>query len=174
MNRMDEMEKACQAHADSVYRYLFSLCRDPHLAEELTQETFFRAVKSVGRFDHKSSVFTWLCAIAKNAWHDYLRKKGRREANAYLDDLPESALKDDRTPETEYTKQQEITAIFKAISSLEYPCKEIAYMRLLGDLPYAQIGEILGISEVSARVSFHRARQKIATIIRKELQHDQL
>ena len=55
MNRMDEMEHAYQAHADSVYRYLYSLCREEQLAEELTQETFFQAVKSVGRFDRNSS-----------------------------------------------------------------------------------------------------------------------
>ena len=68
------MEQIYRDHAKVVYRYLLSLTRKPDIAEELTQETFYQAVKSVDRYDGTSKVSTWLCGIAKNMWLAYLRK----------------------------------------------------------------------------------------------------
>ena len=73
---MEDMEKIYEKYMPQVYRFLFSLCRDPHLTEELTQETFFQALKSIDHFRGDCKLYVWLCAIAKNLWYREMREKG--------------------------------------------------------------------------------------------------
>ena len=84
------MEQVYRRHARTVYKFLLAQCRDPGLAEELTQETFYQAVKSVDRFDGTCKVSVWLCQIAKHLWYQHLRKQ-KREAPLSPEDLPEPA-----------------------------------------------------------------------------------
>lgn len=74
---MDSMSAVYQRHAQTVYKFLLSLCHDPDLAEELTQETFYQAVRSAGRFDGRCKVSVWLCQIARHLWYGHLRRQGR-------------------------------------------------------------------------------------------------
>ena len=74
---MDDMSAIYQQHARTVYKFLLAQCRDPDLAEELTQETFYQAVRSIGRFDGSCKVSVWLCQIAKHLWYQHLRKHKR-------------------------------------------------------------------------------------------------
>lgn len=87
---MEDMEQVYRRHARTVYKFLLAQCRDPGLAEELTQETFYQAVKSVDRFDGTCKVSVWLCQIAKHLWYQHLRKQ-KREAPLSPEDLPEPA-----------------------------------------------------------------------------------
>ena len=84
---MEDMEKVYQQHARTVYKFLLTKTRDEHLAEELTQETFYQAVKSVGRFDGSCKVSVWLCQIAKHLWYQHLRKR-KREGPEELPEAP--------------------------------------------------------------------------------------
>ena len=84
---MDDMSAIYQQHAQTVYKFLLAQCRDPDLAEELTQETFYQAVRSIGRFDGSCKVSVWLCQIAKHLWYQHLRKH-RREV-PMPDEMPE-------------------------------------------------------------------------------------
>lgn len=76
---MEDMSRLYQQHAQTVYKFLLAQCRDAHLAEELTQETFYQAIRSVDRFNGSCKVSVWLCQIAKHLWYQHLRKH-RREA----------------------------------------------------------------------------------------------
>ena len=83
MRSQDEkkkMEEIYQKYAQTVYKYLLSMTRDSQLAEELTQETFYQAVKSIGRYDGSCSVSTWLCAIAKHQLSAWRRKNPETES----------------------------------------------------------------------------------------------
>ena len=62
-----------------LQRYLLSLCRDSRIAEELTQETFFRALEHIGQFRGECTLRVWLCQIAKHAWLTHCRRQRRRE-----------------------------------------------------------------------------------------------
>lgn len=84
---MESMEEIYRKHAGTVYAFLLSRTRDPDLAEELTQETFFQAVEGIGKFRGDSSVLTWLCGIAKNLWRSYAREQGRKESLAQAEEL---------------------------------------------------------------------------------------
>lgn len=77
---MDSMEQIYLEHAKTVYGFLLTRTGNPDLAEELTQETFYQAVKHVDRYEGKSSVSTWLCGIAKNLWYGYLKNRRTRPA----------------------------------------------------------------------------------------------
>ena len=84
---MEDMDAIYRRHAHTVYKFLLAQCRDPDLAEELTQETFYQAVRSIGRFDGSCKLSVWLCQIAKHLWYQQLRK--RQKAPVPLDRLPE-------------------------------------------------------------------------------------
>ena len=71
---MNDMDQVYRQHAQTVYKFLLSQCHDADLAEELTQETFYQAVKSIGRFDGSCKLSTWLCQIARHLWYQHLEK----------------------------------------------------------------------------------------------------
>ena len=83
---MESMEEIYRAHARTVYKFLLSLCHDPETAEELTQETFYQAVRSADRFDGSCKVSTWLCQIAKHLFYQHVRKRSREEPLPEEDD----------------------------------------------------------------------------------------
>ena len=78
-------ESIYKAYFGRVYHYLLSLCRDHHLAEELTADTFFKALNSLQEFRGDSDPGTWLCAIARNLYVSHLRKQQPTQS---LEDLP--------------------------------------------------------------------------------------
>ena len=77
---MEEIEQIYRKYMPQVYKFLFSLCHDTYLAEELTQETFFQAMKSIDKFRGDCKFYVWLCSIAKHLWYQELKKRGRENA----------------------------------------------------------------------------------------------
>ncbi len=162
----EAMEQIYKEHALGVYKYLYTKCRDDQLAEELTQETFYRAVKSIGRYDGSCKLFTWLCQIAKHVWQQELEKQKHRPT----EELDEQA-RDKTDIEQSYELAEERTRLFTAMQQLEALPREVVYMRITGELSFAEIGAILGKSENWARVTFYRSKQKLKEILRKEQQN---
>ena len=76
---MEDMDAVYRQHAQTVYKFLLSQCHDADLAEELTQETFYQAVRSIDRFNGSCKVSVWLCQIAKHLWYQHLRKRKPEE-----------------------------------------------------------------------------------------------
>lgn len=163
---MDSMEEVYLKHAKTVYGFLLTRTRDPDLAEELTQETFYQAVKSIGRFDGQSSLSTWLCAIAKNVWRDDLRKKQRSPGS----EADSCELMDSSVPsaESQAFHSWDEQRVMQAVHELSEPMREVMYLRLSGNLTFAQIGQILGRTENWARVTYYRGKEKVV----KEVQDD--
>ena len=89
---MQDIEQIYTKYAVQVYKYLFSLCRDPHTAEELTQETFFRAMKSIDSFRGECRLYVWLCQIAKNLWIKERRRQQRVDGEEPGDEIPSKAM----------------------------------------------------------------------------------
>ena len=151
---MQSMEEIYQRYAQTVYRYLFSLVRDPDLAEELTQETFYQAIRSIDRYDESCKITTWLCAIAKNALRTHRRKHPPTED---IDELPLQAP----SAEAEAISADAKLSLMRRLHALPEPYREIIYLRSLGNLSFREIGELLGRSENWARVTFYRAKEKL-------------
>lgn len=173
---MQDMEKIYQQHFHTVYRYLCCLTgKDEHLAEELCQETFFQAVKSIHRFRGDCAVSTWLCQIARHVWYHYLEKKRyRKESSLELlyTETPEavlhSILQQASTPEREVLSHLDVQAVADAMKLLPEAEQEVLSLRLWGELSFQEIGTITGHTENWARVTFFRGKQKVKEALKDE------
>lgn len=152
---MLSMDELYRAHANMIYRYLLALSGDVHTAEELTQETFYQAVRCIDRYDGSCKETTWVCAIAKNLYQAWQRKHWR-ETEVLEDSLPS-----DKTPESDVLHRLEYLELLQQIHTLEEPGREVLYLRLFGQLSFREIGEVLHKSENWARVTFYRGKEKL-------------
>ncbi|MCI8884773.1 MAG: sigma-70 family RNA polymerase sigma factor [Dorea sp.] len=156
VSALKEIEKAYTQHAKDVYRFLLSLTHDEDLAEELTQETFFRAMRTIDRYDGSCKLSVWLCQIARHLWYQYLGKRSRRNETELTDEVPCQ-----ESPEQSVMLHMDKTQLYQAIHRLPEPMRELVHLRLTGEFSFAEIGSLLGKSENWARTAFYRAKQKI-------------
>ena len=150
---MTEFEEVYRLYFRDVYRYCLALCRDEQVAEEVTQETFFKALKAIGKFDGRCKLYVWLCQIAK---HTYLTMRSKNRSGEPAADIPSGESLEERL----LTKESAFE-IHRILHRLEEPYKEVFSLRTFGELPFRQIGELFGKTESWARVTYHRARLKI-------------
>ena len=153
---MDDMSEIYQRHAQTVYKFLLSQTRDEELAEELTQETFYQAVRSIHRFDGGCKVSVWLCQIAKHLWYQHLRKH-RREV-PMPEDPPELPAP---SAEEGALEREGKLELLRLIHDLPEEPREVVYLRVFGGLSFREIGDICGRTETWARVTFYRTKEKL-------------
>lgn len=147
-----------------VYHYLYGLCRDAALAEELTAETFFEAVHAFAGFRRESDPKTWLFAIARHRWLHYLRRKTGHPDPAPLDELlPDSG----ETPEEQYCRKELLQRTAALLDAEPERTRTILKLRMAG-YSFYEIGHRLGLSESSVRVIAFRTRKKFCQILQKE------
>ena len=156
----DRIEEIYKEHARSVYRFLLSLSHDADTAEELTQETFYRAVYSIDKYDGSCKMSVWLCQIAKHVWYQELRKRNRHAAQELTEDIP-----DPQAPEQSALLTRDKLSLYKAVHALSEPMREVVHMRLSGEFSFSEIGEVFGKSENWARTTFYRAKEKIMEVL---------
>ncbi len=161
MQPIQSMDEIYRQYAQTVYRYLLGLTRDADLAEELTQETFYQAIRTSDRFDGSCKVSTWLCAIARNVLQTHRRRHPAQE------DVDEQILPT-ASAEEETLDRQSHLALLQQIHSLPEPGREVLYLRLFGGLSFREIGSVLGRTENWARVTFYRAKETL----RKDVEYD--
>lgn len=149
---MQDFDKIYAEYFSEVYGFLLMLCKNATLAEEIAQETFFKALKNIDNFNGKSKITTWLCEIAKNTYFDYL-KKHRHKADYPLETIPSGA-----NIEEEFSDSETAYAIHKVLHRLKEPYKEVFWLRTFGELPFLQIGKLFNKSENWARVTYYRAK----------------
>ena len=153
---LQDMDAVYRQHAQTVYKFLLSQCHDPHLAEELTQETFYQAVRSIDRFDGGCKVSVWLCQIAKHLWYQHLRKANRET------ELPEeSELPLVPSAEEETMDRSGQLDLLRRVHQLPEPGREVVYLRAFGGLSFREIGDVLGKTETWARVTFYRGKERL-------------
>lgn len=161
---MQNIEKIYEQYCNTVYKYLFCLTHNEDIAEDLTQETFAIAVKEINKFKGNCKISVWLCQIAKHLWYKQL-KKGRKDENISLEELKEE-IPSHETIEDIVCKNEEKLKLFKDIQKLDEQAREVIYLRMVGNLNFIEIGEILGKTPNWARVTFYRAKQKIKEVNR--------
>ena len=148
-----EFQEVYELYFRDVYKYVLALCRDEHMAEEVTQETFFKALKSIGSFRGQCKLYVWLCQIAKHTYFSMAAKSRNAEEAVSID--TEDAL------EKALMAKESAFEIHKLLHELEEPYKEVFSLRVFGELSFRQIGQLFGKTESWARVTYHRARLKI-------------
>lgn len=161
-------DKLYKNYSMLVYNYLYSLSKDRELAEELTQETFYKAIKNIKKFEGNSKVSTWLCQIAKNEWRTHVAKESKIKQIPIEDENYIDKLILENTAETEVEEKEAVLNLYKEIHKLDQKTKEVIYLRIKGDLSFKEIGEILGESEEWARITYYRGKIKL----KEELRND--
>ena len=157
---MEDFDKIYAEYFSEVYKFVLSLCQNPTLAEEITQEAFFKALKKIDSFKGDSSLNTWLCIIAKNTFYSYA-KKHSRQVDYSLD-----MIISDENIEEQFVDKETAYAIHKVLHRLKEPYKEVFWLRTFGELSFAQIGALFDKTESWARVTYYRAK----ILIKEELQ----
>ena len=158
---MSDFEKLFNKNRDFVFKYLVKLSGNSSLAEELTEETFFRAYMNYSSLREKEKASVWLCQIAKNTYYSWYNEHKK------TDSLEESQY-DTETESIEETflKKELSKKALSCLHNLEEPYKEVFMLSVFGDFSLKDISMIFGKSESWARVTFHRARQKLLESMR--------
>ncbi|MDE6726737.1 MAG: RNA polymerase sigma factor [Oscillospiraceae bacterium] len=164
---MTVLEQLFSDYNKDIYRYLFSLCRDASLSEDLTSEVFLEVVKSIAGFRAESDVKTWLFSIARHRWYKYLQKKKRTIETEELENLIEEKSSNYRSAEDTYLDRELVSRIYALIGEERELARKVALMRIDG-YSFYEIGKAVGISESSARVSFFRTKEKIRKQLKEE------
>ncbi len=154
---MTEFESIYRAYFDDVYRYIRRLSGDEGLAEEVTSEAFFKAMRSMDGFRGDCDIRVWLCQIAKNCYFAHLKKAGRTDS---LDTLPELPA-DESSPEERQIQRDQAAEVRAALHQVPEPYKEVFLWRVYAELSFRQIGQLFDKSENWACVTYHRARKMI-------------
>lgn len=152
---MQDMEQIYKQHFQTVYKYLFCLTNNSDISEELTQETFYKAVKKINTYKGECKISVWLCQIAKNLWYDECRKNKRK--------LKEDTMQKETSnlaEEQAILKDEKIT-LYKRMQNLDEQTREVIYLRITGELSFKEIGDILNKTENWARVTFYRGKLKL-------------
>lgn len=158
------MEELFKENAKLLYSYLYSLCRNESLAEELTQETFYKACLSIDRFDESCKFSTWLCQIGKHTYYQYLEKNKRTLPTEIGEELSVTEV----SAERQALSRIELLDTLKNLHSLPESMREVIYLRSLGDLSFREIGDIMGKSENWARVTYFRAKTQLIELSGRE------
>ena len=152
----EEFEKIYIRYFNDVFLFLKKMSKDESIAEEITSETFFKAMRSIDNFHGEADVRVWLCQIEKNCYFSYLKKQQRIEN---IDDIDLPDNKD--TIEEQILKQYDAMQVHLLLHNLAEPYKEVFMLRVLGELSFKQIADIFQKTDNWACVTYHRARNKI-------------
>lgn len=153
---MTEFEKVYRTYFREVELYLRAVCKDEVLAEELTEQVFFKAMKALPQFRGDCDIRTWLCAMGRNCYLSHLRRQKPTE------DIDELQVPDPRASiEDQIADRQQALAIHRVLHDLPEPYKEVFSLRVFGQLSFGDIGGLFGKTANWACVTYHRARQKI-------------
>lgn len=148
-----DFEEIYRAYFADVYRYILALSRDSQTAEEVTQETFVRALTAIDGFRGECQIRVWLCQIARNQYLSLCRERKK-----FAEEPGETG---DRGIEEGFADRETARQLHVLLHALPEPYKEVFSLRTFGELPFGQIGELFGKTESWARVTYFRARQKL-------------
>lgn len=144
-----------------IYKFIYSLSKDATVAEEITQETFFKALKSIDSFNGSCKINVWLCQIAKNTYFSNYNKQSR------FNTINSNEILSSISVENMLLNKEYKLDIHKALHTLEEPYKEVFTLRVFGELPFNDISQIFGKTESWARVTFYRGKIKLQDKIKE-------
>lgn len=151
---MKKFEDIYRDYFEIVYKYLYCLTKNKDLAEDLAQETFFKAIRKINTLKNESKVLTWLCQIAKNLWYDELKRSKKIEYMEidvdFYEDIENIVILNDEKRE-----------LREEINKLDLTTRDVMYLRIYGELSFSEIGAIKGRNETWARVTFYRGKNKL-------------
>lgn len=161
---LNEFEIIYAQYAKQIYRFLITLCGDEQLAEELTQETFYKAMKNYQSFNGTSKLSVWLCQIAKNEYFAHYNKQKKMTLSNIN---PEQATKEDDVLQSLLQSEKKLK-LHQLLRQIPEPYKEVITLKIFAELNYSEIASLFGKSENWARVTFYRGKIQLKTLIEGE------
>ena len=154
-----DFDEIYKSYFKGVFLYVMQLTGNEHIAEEITSETFLKAIKSIDKFRGDCDMRVWLCQIAKNTYLSYLKKNKRVSSidDLDLEDIPTA----DSLVETQISEQEDARQIRKILHEMGEPYKEVFMWRVFGELSFKEIGNLYEKTDNWACVTYHRARKMI-------------
>jgi RNA polymerase sigma-70 factor (ECF subfamily) len=158
---MQNIEQIYEEYFETVNKYLFCLTHNDDISEELTQETFYKAVKKIDTYKGECKMSVWLCQIAKHLYYDQCRKNKKvvdiKDDNLFIG----QAI---NTTEEEVISNDEKLSLYKKMQHLDEKTREVMYLRITGELSFKEIGIILNKTENWARVTFYRGKNQLKEV----------
>jgi len=158
-DKVTDFEKVYKEYFNDVYLYIKRLSGDEHIAEEITSETFFKALKSIDSFRGECEIRVWLCQIAKNSFYTYIKKNSKIQniEESELINLPDSK----NNVADEVQSKLQAFEIQRILHEIDEPYREVFMWRVYADLSFKEIAGIFNKNENWACVTYHRARNQI-------------
>lgn len=157
---MQDMEQIYQQYFETVNKYLFCLTHNNDISEELTQETFYKAVKKIDTYKGECKIPVWLCQIAKNLWYDQCKKN--RKVVSIEEEMLE--IPSNETIEEKLIANDEKISLYRKMQRLDEKTREVMYLRITGELSFKEIGVIMNKTENWARVTFYRGKNQLKEV----------
>ena len=155
---MTEFEEIFRTYFSDVHLFAMGLTGNSAVADEITSETFLKAMRAVDGFRGDCDIRVWLCQIAKNTYYSYAKRDKRVTP---VEDLEGECAGQSAAPDETVAARDEAMRIHEVLHSLPEPYKEVFMLRAFGELSFAHIGKVFGKTENWACVTYHRARTKI-------------
>lgn len=160
---MADFETLFEKNKGFIFKYLIKLCGNAELAEELTQESFFKAYMNISQLKNEEKASVWLCSIAKNTYFAYLKEQNKKSDFSEIENLAGGI-----DPESAFESKELSKKAYGALHALEEPYKEVFMLSVFGELSFKDISSLFSKSESWARVTFYRAKQKLMERLGKE------
>jgi len=167
---LDIPEKLYEENFARVYAFIYRLCGDRLLAEDLAQETFYQAYISFHKFKGKSEVYTWLASIAKHLYLKYLRRRKMTLEVADIDLVVDTFCSNEETPQEKLERSDVEEAVRRTIRKIPDKYRDVVMLRIYADMTFSQVAQVLNISENSAKVIYCRAKKMLAEELKNEFE----
>lgn len=151
-----DFDEVYQKYFTDVYKYVLSLCHNESIAEEITQETFFKALRKIKQFNGTCTLFSWLCQIAKNTYFSFARKQ-KKIIDGMEQDISDSSF----NLEIAFIDKEAAGRLHALLHNLDEPYKEVFTLRVLGELKFSQIGSLFDKTDSWARLIYYRAKKQL-------------
>ncbi|MGM0607225.1 MAG: RNA polymerase sigma factor [Candidatus Muiribacteriota bacterium] len=159
-----QFEKIMDIYSKRLYSFLYRMCLNEALAEDILQQAFIKAYRYLNKWDNSRGLKNWLYMIARNCFYDYVKKE-KKINFVSMHDLEFFLSADETGPEKEAMNREEVREVVKKIYTLKPKYAEILILRYIEDLSYEEISQILQLPLGTVKIRIHRAREKLIQAI---------
>ena len=154
----DILKQLYQKYRKEIYLYLYSLCKNNSLAEDLLQETFLKALLSLP--DDHTNMRAWLYLVARNLFFNYYRREEEKVPLGEVQQIQNTASQEVLEG---ILKEEKNRLLYQAMNELEERKREILLMQYFGGLSQKEIAAILKMTPENVRVLSYRAKRELRT-----------
>ncbi len=152
-----DIEKIYMLYFKDVYKFIYNLSKNKSIAEDITQDTFLKAMKNIDKFDGRKDIKAWLFTIAKNTYYTYYNKEKKFTDYEMQDNISSC----DNDILENFTLNDDYQSILKILHNMNEPYKEVFMLRFFGELSFDNISSLFSKSEGWARITYYRAKKQI-------------